>query len=670
MPTIRLFYRTEPAARRRAAQAPLLGSANLSNLYFPGKGVAFSLLFHFALFLVLVFRPIPHPDSLLFKPHPPERFSVVFIEPKSLMYLPMLGGGSGGGQEGGGRGGGLPSGGSEGGKKGPKAAPAPRKPGLVYPGPQPIISDPPNPTNTVQTLLQPGIENPPVLKPSMALPNFVQLADAGPAPKPEPPAPPVAEPDPPAPPEPAAPQAAVAQQEIPPPPPVPPLEPVVPTVEVPKMVLPSVAEDILRPEAKEPEPVAPPRRPRKPAEPEKVVPTHNTIGKTKEIPSLETAPLPTRGTDPRNVLALSPMPATRDQPVQIPSGEARARFAISPDPSPGDPNGEPGDVNPTKATAPVTAAANGLDGSSATERGNGGGGTGADSRGVGPGAGTGTGPGNSTGPGSGPGGGTGTGRGTGSGAGVGPGSGTGLGTGKGPGLGPGTGSGAGSVAGTGSGTATGSGAGTGAGGGTGAGSGPGRSPFSGITVVGGVGPTGSAANTSGTRIRPAPRPLQAGNYGITVVSTESSGGGLPFSGVFSHEQIYTVYLDMRRNEVEQAPSWTLEFAVIEGTGVPAAASDTSGGGVQGLVLPFPMTKEQPPLPAEVVRKFPRKMVIVYGIINVEGKIEQLTIKDSPDPSLNEPVLNCLAKWVFKPARLNGSTVAVKILMGIPLALPE
>ena len=52
------------------------------------------------------------------------------------------------------------------------------------------------------------------------------------------------------------------------------------------------------------------------------------------------------------------------------------------------------------------------------------------------------------------------------------------------------------------------------------------------------------------------RPLQS-SYGFSVVSTESSGGGLPFTGVFSHEQIYTVSLDMRQTETDPDNAWTL-----------------------------------------------------------------------------------------------------------------
>jgi len=63
------------------------------------------------------------------------------------------------------------------------------------------------------------------------------------------------------------------------------------------------------------------------------------------------------------------------------------------------------------------------------------------------------------------------------------------------------------------------------------------------------------------------------------------------------------------------------------------------------------------------------MVIVYAIINIEGKMEQMVVKDSPDARLNEPVLNALGKWVFRPAQRDGETVPAKVLLGIPVWAP-
>jgi hypothetical protein len=206
-------------------------------------------------------------------------------------------------------------------------------------------------------------------------------------------------------------------------------------------------------------------------------------------------------------------------------------------------------------------------------------------------------------------------------------------------------------------------------------------PFSGITILGGSASNVTAAGDSSSIITiasgdsrttksgsgivslgPSPPPV-TGSYGITVVSTESSGGGLPNFGVFSDETKYTVYLDMKTTANDTAP-WTLEF------GIPREAnSNRSNGNHEGFVLPFPVVKERPMLPAELVQRYLRRLVIVYGIISADGKMQQMSVKDSPDTGLNESVLNALSKWSFRPAQLDGQAVPVKVLIGIPLSLP-
>jgi hypothetical protein len=418
-----------------------------------------------------------------------------------------------------------------------------------------------------------------------------------------------------------------------------------PQVDAAKLLLPASVPPMPLPKVAQPELVAataqipdlsllkdtnPPEPSREPAEPPKTEPPPVTLEKLQERPATEFSPLASRGPDQRNLLALTPMPASPERLVVVPPGEARGLFAIAPEPNLAASEPEPGSkpdvsppaagVSPTKTPAggnaaagkpaPVVTVTFGASAGGAKEKGSSGGGTGANTP-------------------------------PGSRAGSGPGPGVGSGSGAGPGTGTGPGSGAGS--------------------------GPGKGPFTGITIVGGVRETGAAAKSAS----PArtPRPLQT-SYGLNIVSTEGSGGGLPFFGVFSHEQIYTVYLDMRRTETDSAPSWTLEFAVSQETAAQANAADSPGRSQQGLVLPFPAVKEQPVLPAELVRKYLGRMVIVYAIINIEGKMEQMSVKDSPDALLNEAVLSTLGKWVFRPAQLNGTPVPAKVLLGIPLWLPE
>ena len=87
-----------------------------------------------------------------------------------MIYLPVLGGGG----EGNGHAGGSPGEAS----KASSPAPSRASKGRAYPGPQPILSDPVNPTNDRQTIIQPAREQekPKILQQFVPLPNMVKIA--------------------------------------------------------------------------------------------------------------------------------------------------------------------------------------------------------------------------------------------------------------------------------------------------------------------------------------------------------------------------------------------------------------------------------------------------------------------------------------------------------------
>jgi hypothetical protein len=201
--------------------------------------------------------------------------------------------------------------------------------------------------------------------------------------------------------------------------------------------------------------------------------------------------------------------------------------------------------------------------------------------------------------------------------------------------------------------------------------GPGKGAFPGMTIQGGSLGTGAAGKSVVSSIGTSAPPRTSGSYGMTIIATASSGGGLADFGVFSpHEQVYTVYLDMKRTVEDPAPSWTLQYAVPQEATAEASAVKSSGKTQEGLVPPFPASREFPELPAALVQKYLHKQIVVSAIINIEGKLEQMSVKQSPDMQLNKPLLEALAKWVFRTAELNGEPVPVKILLGIPLVLPR
>ncbi len=584
MAIIRLVLQTPVAQPPQIEPAQsLLASANLSRPYFPGRQLPLAILLQIVVLTSVILASIlGYPVG---EPRIPEYLTKIEHKmPKVVIYLPLVGGGNSGMF--------FPFMKPPEPEKKQSAIRTPRRKGLSYPGPQPIVSDVPNPTNPIQTILQPELEKPPTLQPLLPLPNIVQMADK----RLKFPEPAIRPPEPIKPAEPKLPEPPSEQPEVKAyVPTLPPLNVEKVKVEQPKLVLPE-----LQPPPPDPEP--PPKQEAKVAEnaPKAIESAKTEAASQEDKASEPPPPAAANAAEERNLLALSPMPAPADQLAKIPYGEARGRFAISPEPNLATSETEPG--SKTGSTTPIEEkdSHGTILGSDAVKVETAVPGTPnplKDSN---------------------------------------------------PGSQPGTGSG------------------TGSGPGTGAGSGPGKGPFSGITIVGGMPDPGTPAKPS--VVKRARRPLQT-SYGLTIVSTETSGGGLPFFDVFSHDQVYTVYLDMRRTELEMTPKWILEFAVLSGSAYQVNATKVPGQSQQGLVLPFPTFKDQPALPIDLVRKHSGKMVIVYGVVNTQGKVEQIAVKQSPDPLFNEPVTRVLSRWTFRPARLNGQIVPVKLLMGIPLWSP-
>jgi hypothetical protein len=189
--------------------------------------------------------------------------------------------------------------------------------------------------------------------------------------------------------------------------------------------------------------------------------------------------------------------------------------------------------------------------------------------------------------------------------------------------------------------------------------------FAGISILSPENPGTSRLGITVPPIGPGPEPLQT-SYGIMLLASGRSGGGLPDVGVFSTDVVHTVYLDMRKTIVENPISWTVEFGLPQKAATPTDERVTTVGSQQEILLPFPITKERPVLPADLARKYPDKVILAYAVINADGKMEQLSIKQSPDPLLNEIVLASLRKWTFRPARRGGEIVPAKILLGIPV----
>lgn len=574
-----------------------LTSVGVSQGLFPGRGLVYSLLLHLIVILAILF----HPARPAATPQPAKEWQVTML-PKDTIYLPALGGGSPGS---GGAGSG-PSSSSE--KAQTPSVAAQGSAGASYPGRQTVVSNPPNPTNRIQTLLQPRIPNLPILKTFVPLPNMVKLAPAVPAP--------VVNPPPSLPnPEPRQPKAGFNAAEVVAP--HLPLAPVPPPPEPPKLTLPaSIPQGEALPVELADLPPAP--TPQAAKAPQAARAAHDIS--------------PVAAKNMQTVLAISPLASPLNQKLVVPKAQARGRFVITPLPAlamlqaaQGSPSGSslsafaPG----MKSSASSANATAGSSGANANAR-----------------SATGGVPGTSTAPGAG-------GKGSSGGS-----------TGSAVGQGGATGSGAGSGPGTGTGT------------GKGGGAAPGNGAFPGISIEG-PGFEDGAFSSPGSHSSSTSMPAEQGSYGLEIVATGSSGGGLGDFGIFHDETVFTVYINMfgasGTADDPPSPSWTLQYALAQS---PAGADAGQGSGSflvdSKLSAPYPIAKVLPKLSPAILSKYSGQMVVVYALIDVRGKLTNTRIVQSPAPDLKQPVMDALGKWVFRPAKLNGQPVAVKALFGIPL----
>jgi hypothetical protein len=536
--------------------------------YRPGRSFGLSVILHQFVFFLIVFFSSRYAFVRSVETAPP-RVDVLPLD--NVLYLPTLGGGSeGAGKRGGG------SGSAEEISSGLRAR---GRRGFAYPGPQPMVSDPPRATAGIQTILQPSLNNPPLMRRYIPLPNIAQPPTVAAA-------------------EPPKPVLKVQPGRLA-------LRPAENPIAAPKLTLPAAAASqvpvLVASEPDMPQPL--------PAKPE--VPAAADIS---DVPV-------DRRTQP-GLLVLNAVSSPPDIPTKIPLAEARSWFAVTPgevtviaDPGAGAKgaglssmaagNGSPADAASGDALAETAAGGGSSKSSRASGSGNGGR------------------------------------YGSGIGSGLNP-AGEGAGTGRGTAVAAGTGSGAGTTLGS----------------GKGSGSAPGGGGFPGITIRG-----GGYGNGTGS-LHASIAPHRQAPYGMTITSTASSGGGLPDFGVFQNEKVYTVYLDMRTNDEDRTPSWTLQYAVLQ----PPAGDGTSGY-IRGTPTPpYAMLKEIPELTAALAAKCAHQLIVASAIMNVTGKLEQVSVQHTPDSELIAPLIEALNNWTFQPAQIDGKPVALKILLGIRFAV--
>jgi hypothetical protein len=538
--------------------------------YHPGRGLGLSFFFHlFLLAIIIASRSsFLYSNRVVVEPPPQPATSA------TVLYLPVLGGGS--------EGSGPTGGGSGHTAEVSQGVRSRSRRGFAYRGPRPMVSSPPRARLGIQTILQPALKDPPLLKQYMPLPDIVKPA----APSVE-----------------AERKALVVNQET-----IAlrstPEQPIAP----PKLTLPAAAVSAI--------PALPAYKATLPEEPvvKPVVPN-----------APEISDVPFGRQEKEGLLVMNAIAPPPDLTAKIPRAEERSLFAVAPaevtviaDPAAGAKGGEASAASAGSGTRTDIAKGDALAAIAAG--------------------------GNAASPAS---------------SGSGTGSGSRYGSGRGSGLNP-SGNSGGASRGTGTDAGVGTGSGTSIASGTGAGSAPGKGGFPGIAIQG-----GRYGNAGDLHASSAPR--RQTSYNMNIVSTASSGGGLPDFGVFNNEKVYTVYLDMKASDEDPAPNWILQYALLQPAPDPSGTDGTSSK-IRGTPTPpYALLKETPEFAPDLLRKYAHNLIVAFAIMNSDGKLEQITLRQNSDLQLASRLIEALSHWTFQPAQIDGKPVSLKIVLGVRLA---
>ena len=366
---------------------------------------------------------------------------------------------------------------------------------------QHIISNTPDATNPVQTILQPDLPHPPRLNKTLPVPSMVRIAPAQHAPSL------------------TAPKLTAIVKPAAPPTPAPTPQPTLPKIRpanVDTVPLTSATELADSPRIPAFATTGRTYQPPQPSPPQPAAPKSSAPKLASSAPSPPSAATPAGGTDSRNLLVVNAIEVQSTlSEHDIPAAEIHGRFEVTASPS-----------LPEAPTTGGSSSSAGVNGSGVAASGNG--------------AGKGLANSHSTS-------GAGTGGTHGNGAGTGTANIAGAGAGHGAGLGNGSGSGTGHAGGAGMGNGT----------GNSPAGGSGSAPFSGMTIVGGTsGSNGSlrSAPASGNVNPNDPR----GSYGLTILSNGGSGGAVRDYGVFTGGPVYTVYLDL--SKLGANSRWSFQYS--------------------------------------------------------------------------------------------------------------
>jgi len=142
-----------------------------------------------------------------------------------------------------------------------------------------------------------------------------------------------------------------------------------------------------------------------------------------------------------------------------------------------------------------------------------------------------------------------------------------------------------------------------------------------------------------------------GRFGVVVVGASQTDQYPEAGDIWTDRVAYTVYL-----HVGLPKTWILQYGLLQ------AAQANGSGSVTHLEAPWPYDIFRPNLLSADINA---DALIVHGVLNASGKLEQLAVAFPEGFPRATFVVNVLSRWQFRPASQDGKPTPVEILLIIP-----
>jgi hypothetical protein len=60
------------------------------------------------------------------------------------------------------------------------------------------------------------------------------------------------------------------------------------------------------------------------------------------------------------------------------------------------------------------------------------------------------------------------------------------------------------------------------------------------------------------------------------------------------------------------------------------------------------------------------LIVASAILGTDGKLQDVSVQQTPEEQATAPLVQALSAWIFEPAKIDGRPVALKVLFGIRL----